>query len=83
MTQQKLGTFPVGLKQAFIYFKCEKKKKIEACIKKDLRQKDVTEMFELEGLDGLLDHLEDNDEKMLKVLKIFAKFGDDDMDMFA
>ena len=80
LDQSKLGTFPIGLKQAFIYFKCEKMKKVEACLKKDLRRE--ADMFELQGLDGLLNHIPEDDEKMLKVLKLYHKFGDDDFDMF-
>ncbi|KAB7506053.1 hypothetical protein Anas_00172 [Armadillidium nasatum] len=77
---QKPGDFPLGLKQVMYFKKCEMKKKTAACIKKDLREK--PEMFELQGLDGMLDHYEDDDEKMLKTLKLFIKYGDDDAEFF-
>lgn len=73
------GSFPVGIKQAFTFMKCEKKKKIFACLKQDLRKN--PDFFELEGLDGILagSDYEDPDEQMLKVVLMDQKYGDPNM----
>ena len=76
----KKGPIPEGMIQMMFFFKCFDKKKIAGCMKKDFRSE--PQKFQLQGLDGVLDSFLEPDEQMLKVVKMFFKFGDDELAFF-
>ena len=62
------------LAQVFTYMKCDKKMTMLTCIKHDLKK--YPEEFELQGLDGMLEHAAEED-KMFAVVLAHASFKDE------